>query len=437
MERTCSDLRFGSFHGTLRVLLRLLPMVGYRSCSIAMFLIGCAAQPNAQGLVKQDLMLDLLFELPLDTELDALQPFFPQDSLFATRVSRSNSHILKEFVLFDRDTAQAEFSYHQGKLVSHGAWKRALNEGTARFALDAVTAFITARIGAPAEIINDSISHDVQHAVYSSRSWEWNGNLIGVSITDTYDGHVLAWGKQSISPLRIVYPEKKPVLPEAWPVGVLNDTSVASDHGRGRSKMLEIPLRGADGTRVGHVELEYLDRGNIGPTVLGRLRLGPDTIRLERSEFMQHRYAQLYVYGVMGDRYLIVQRTVEDSLFVHARDLPASLVFSTLLDHQIRQESYMYHRYGGIGLYSEPDMSSQALLRLDEGMHRVKHFTGRTEGAWAEVVMYEMKDPGLVFIPCYSEARMIEHWTGEQWTGWVRVLDEHGQVEHFEVMDGC
>ncbi len=91
-----------------------------------------------------------------------------------------------------------------------------------------------------------------------------------------------------------------------------------------------------------------------------------------------------------------------------------------------------YHRYR---LRTAPTTSSKAIITLSESQHLISHGTGRTSGAWAEVVVRELVSSTGVINRC--EPPLGQQTTNQQWTGWLKVLTENGEPRQKSLNDAC
>lgn len=96
---------------------------------------------------------------------------------------------------------------------------------------------------------------------------------------------------------------------------------------------------------------------------------------------------------------------------------------TTFLKDIVQHELYELYGYDNYRLRKAPFIDDNIIITLNTRKHVLKNFTGNVAGSWAEAIIYEIKEAPDV---CFNEESLDLVWTGQKWTGWIKVVDDNG-----------
>lgn len=187
----------------------------------------------------------------------------------------------------------------------------------------------------------------------------------------------------------------------------------------------EIPLLDSpNGKKFGtlHIQLAGHDVYVSTLTIDGqKIKLSETDIEMEGSKTMK----QYLKYWEQTNGFV---RVLEDS---YDKDIWIDLVNNPGLTWQpltyaesiTRCDKWTIEGYHGYRLKKAPSLSSDIIIILDKDKHIIKSFTKKIKGSWAEAIIYETTEP---MFGMYFDKDLDEKWTGNKWTGWIMILDQHG-----------
>ena len=164
---------------------------------ILLFCFGISLQQHALSqTLSPEYFLDLLIKLPLQSDFETVQNFFPDHHLeLKEDAGENNQEALLEVALYGIPMT-AEFNFSNHRLVSHGVSARGLTMEQSMEAFQQVVSYLRQQCGPPSwEDINQS-GGDGHESVGNVVNWTIDGISFGVSNSDIYDGFQLSWGAQ-------------------------------------------------------------------------------------------------------------------------------------------------------------------------------------------------------------------------------------------------
>ena len=415
-------------------------------------LIGCLFVSHfcfSQNLDSKDKnLLQTLYDLEIGSDIKLLNNYFSELDLNVETMRPDQYRIMfhKEFA--GMDSVRHEFSYLNNQLISYGISKGGLDKAASEELQNSIVTFLENYADVKMNVNEETLMDGHGPQLAKSFFLELETTHFGVSYSETYDGFLFSLGKQALhsSPIIVQQRDKensntaKHHRPFVAPKGIVLDqwhSLTAGSLSSLNRNSFTLTVYNKQDSPVAQISIHYTHEGNFGPKVNMYYHTKNDSIQLGTEELFHHRFSMLQHYGVEGNRLLVLQNIQEDIIFIHVSDLPKDMQPIAVMDYAISHQSWMYYDYSGIGLFSEPSDSSSRIAVIDESTARVKEFTGRIEGRWAEVILYEVDPVEHLIDPCYSEERLLKIWTGRKWTGWVCLLDDNGKIKKFKLLDAC
>jgi hypothetical protein len=392
-------------------------------------------------------LLKTLFDLEIGSDPELLTSYFFELDLASEPMTPDQHTIMFYDTFAGLDSVRYEFNYLNKQLISYGISKRGLGQIESEELQKTIVAFLEYYGDLKMKVNEETLMDGHGSQLAKSFFLELGTTHFGVSCSETYDGILFSLGKQALhsSPIIVQHRDKensntaKHHRPFVAPKGIVQDlwhSLTASPTSLNRNSFT-LPVYNKQDSQVAKISILYTHGGNFGPIVNMYYHTKSDSIHLGTEELFHHRFSMLQHYGVEGNRLLVLQNIQQDIIFIHLSDLPKGMNPITVMDYTISHQSWMYYDYSGIGLFSKPSDSSSRIAVIDESTARVKEFTGRIEGRWAEVILYEVDPVEHLIDPCYSEERLLKIWTGRKWTGWVCLLDDNGKIKKFKLLDAC
>jgi hypothetical protein len=137
--------------------------------------------------------LSLISLLSFDSTIDDVRSVVPELAELRDQ-GWDNANSSFPVHLFGIDMT-ASFSFHQGKLVSHGVSQRALKKATALRVCQSVRRHFVSQYGQPAE--SRGPLRDAHRGFGWHSNWTVHAKLVGVYCEKIYDGYQVGWGAQS------------------------------------------------------------------------------------------------------------------------------------------------------------------------------------------------------------------------------------------------
>lgn len=137
--------------------------------------------------------LSLISILSFDSTIDDVRSVVPELAELRDQ-GWGNTHSSFPVQLFGIEMT-ASFSFHHGKLVSHGVSQRALKKDTALRIYQSARSHFVSQYGKTSE--SRGPVQDAHRAFARSSNWTVNDKLLGVYCERIYDGYQVGWGAQS------------------------------------------------------------------------------------------------------------------------------------------------------------------------------------------------------------------------------------------------
>lgn len=232
---------------------------------------------------------------------------------------------------------------------------------------------------------------------------------------------------------KVVHTDLKNLPHTGYPYGPLLGLQVVFD----REKVEMIPVYDAPGgKKVSQLKLFF--RGEVEAGLV----LQPEGV--DFSDYEATNNSQYYKTGydfelIYLNYYAIkagfVQILAKDheNYWVAYKDIAEHFRPIRFIEDIITRNGWQLFGYNNYRLRKAPNLEGEIILKLDERKHVIKKFT-QIEGNWAEALVYETKIP---MDGCYSDEDLENSWTGVSYTGWIRVVDENGQVSDINFYSSC
>lgn len=147
-------------------------------------------------------------------------------------------------------------------------------------------------------------------------------------------------------------------------------------------------------------------------------------VQVSPRDYYVNHLAYLSYYEQRDGYLKVACESSEAGLWIKEEDISRHFKVTTFMEFFLQHRFWNIDGYHDFRLRSEPVIESgNELLVLHWRQHKLWTFTGKTQGAWAEATFYEVHPPALVE-DCFSEEQLKAAWTGKQWTGWIKIMDD-------------
>lgn len=232
--------------------------------------------------------------------------------------------------------------------------------------------------------------------------------------------------------------ELKPVnisdLPyTGFPYGFLGGRQLVFD----KDKVEMIPVYDApSGKKVSQLKLFFRGQVEAGFVLQPE---GVDFSDYEATKNQQYYktgydFELIYVnYYAVKEGFIKILAKDHESYWVDYRDIEEHFRPIRFIEDIAERNGWQVFGYENYRLRKAPGLHGEIIVKLSERKHVIKKFS-RIEGNWAEALIYEIKAP---LDECYSDEDLTAAMTGKTYTGWIRVVDENGQVSDINFYSSC
>lgn len=218
-----------------------------------------------------------------------------------------------------------------------------------------------------------------------------------------------------------------------FPYGFLGGSQVVFN----QEKVDTIPIYdGPEGKIVSQLTLFF--RGQVE----GGLALQPEGV--DFSDYEATKNQQYYKTGYDSELIYLNYYTIKNgfvqilakdhnSYWLDYRDIEEYFKPIRFIEDITARNGWQVFGYENYRLREAPHLNGKIIVKLSESKHVIKKFS-RIEGNWAEALIYEINKP---LDDCYSDEDLNNAMTGKTYTGWIRVVDEYGQVSDINFYSSC
>jgi hypothetical protein len=190
------------------------------------------------------------------------------------------------------------------------------------------------------------------------------------------------------------------------------------------------------GDSIGAVKLEKIKNMDI------YVKLEPvgymDKIETLSDEYFITGYQggilHLHYYKKHDNYCQIFARTKEDGFWINFKDIEEVAKTTRFIEELTEHDSWQIHGYHNYNLRTGPSVNAQVIVNLHYEKHVIKGFTGKIQGSWAEAIIYEVKEP---MYGCYSDEQLEKKRSGKKYKGWIKIVDDNGQIKDIDFYRSC
>jgi len=142
----------------------------------------------------------------------------------------------------------------------------------------------------------------------------------------------------------------------------------------------------------------------------------------------------IHYYAISNGYIKIYARTIDGGVWIKGSDIEGKLTPTTFIEDITKYSTWQIYGYDNYRLRSAPSLKGEIIITLDVKKHVIKTFTGKIKGSWAEAVIYEIQTP---LWDCYDTERLNKVWTKKKWKGWIKIVDDAGQINDIYYYYSC
>ncbi len=220
-----------------------------------------------------------------------------------------------------------------------------------------------------------------------------------------------------------------------YPLGFLDGQLFS--YGKTVKDTIQISLYSqANGSAVGKADL-FLYKGVGSAHVIVPQRFKYENINRKSVDFFETGYQgefHFMKYYDEQDGFIKVLNSDGSGYWLSLEEIDPYLFPVTFAEDIIEHQTWEIYGYDQYRLRSAPALDSEVILNLLESKHVIAHFTGKISDYWGEVLIYELETK---LEGCYTEEELEKAKTGKEFKGWIRVVDENGQVADIDYHRAC
>lgn len=201
------------------------------------------------------------------------------------------------------------------------------------------------------------------------------------------------------------------------------------------TKVTLVAYDAPQGKRVGTLYMEY--SSSTETTSVEFVPFGDEeegaSIEAGWNEFYFNWYGYLTYYTNKEGFLNVLNKTIAGGIWVKGQGYEEVFEPISFLEFTCLHESFQVSGYTGQYLCNRArGYEVNQLVKLDEEIHRFSHFTGRTSGSWAEVVIHEI-NPSDMIENCYPKEDLIKI-SHREWRGWIKVVNGNGSLGKIKII---
>jgi len=133
-------------------------------------------------------------------------------------------------------------------------------------------------------------------------------------------------------------------------------------------------------------------------------------------------------YYELKNNFIKVHFSKDKTGWINYEDVCLYLKPTRFIEDICTAGGYLLYGYDSYRVRNKPSLSGDIILKLDKRKHVITKFT-EIKGNWAYAIIYETK---VTLDGIYAIDEVIKRSTGNIYEGWIRVVDENGQIKDID-----
>lgn len=191
-----------------------------------------------------------------------------------------------------------------------------------------------------------------------------------------------------------------------------------------------------NGQKVNKLRVYYPEEEEAGWVLLPEKVAYRNLLESKSAQYFKtgYDYGIVYLkYYAINNGHLQILAEDHDNYWIKEQDIRGYFKPVRFIEDLAKRDTWQIYGYDNYRMRKSPGLDGEIIVKLSEQKHVIKKFT-KIEGNWAEALVYETKKH---MDECYGDEELNAAMTGISYRGWIRIVDENGQIKDIQYYVSC